>query len=62
MPLVTFVALWIIFSFVAAPIIGALYRREDRHHRRMDLPVNAKEPKTRAKEPPVPGGEDRGNR
>ena len=53
MPLVALIALWIILSFVMAPIIGALYHGEDRQRRRMDLPVGAKEPRTRGNKPPV---------
>jgi hypothetical protein len=60
MPLVALIALWIILSLITAPIIGALYRREDHDRRRMDLPVSAKEPRTRGKEPLGPGGEGQG--
>jgi hypothetical protein len=60
MPLLELIVLWIILSLVAAPIIGALYRREDRQRRRMDLPVSLKESRTRGKETPGPGGEGQG--
>jgi hypothetical protein len=60
MPLLALIVLWIILSLVAAPIIGALYRREDRQRRRMDPPVSLKEPRTRGKETPGPGGEGQG--
>ena len=58
MPLVALIALWIILSFVMAPIIGALYRGEDRQRRHMDLPVSAKEPRTRGNKPPGLSGEE----
>ena len=62
MPLLALIALWIILSLVAAPIIGALYRREDRQRRRMDPgpPVNLKKPRTQDKKSPGPGGEGQG--
>ena len=63
MPLLLLIVLWIILSLVAAPIIGALFlsrhRSEDRG-RRVDVPVSLKEPRTRGKEPPGPGGEGQG--
>ena len=58
MPLVALIALWIVLSLLMAPIIGALYRGEDRQHRRMDLPVSANEPRTRRNKPPGPSGEE----
>ena len=58
MPLVALIALWIILSLVMAPIIGALYRGEDRQRRRMDLPVSAKEPRTRGNKPPGLSGDE----
>jgi hypothetical protein len=60
MPLLALIVLWIILSLVAAPIIGALYRREDRQRRRMDLPVSLNEPGTRGKETPRQDGEGQG--
>jgi hypothetical protein len=62
MPLVALIALWIILSLITAPIIGALYRREDHDRRRMDLPVNAKEPRLAARSPQGRAVRDRGNR
>ena len=61
MPLLAYFVLWIILSLVAAPIIGALYRSEDRQRGRVDQPVSQKEPRTRGRESPGPGGEGQGN-